>query len=48
MKIISGTRRPPFLLQGRLLNEELYRANLSWHEVIPEKIQIQWRIWRKI
>ena len=32
----------PFLLQERLLNQELCRANFGLDEVIPEKTQIQW------
>ena len=46
LSIISSVYDPlrlaePFLLQGKVLNQELRRANLSWDEVIPEKIQIQ-------
>ena len=52
LSIISSVYDPlglsaPFLLQGRLLNQELCRANLGWDEVIPEKIQIQWTKWEK-
>ena len=52
LSIISSVYDPlglaaPFLLQGRLLNQELWRANLGWDEVIPEKIQIQWTKWEK-
>ena len=46
LSIISSVYDPlrlaePFLLQGKVLNQELCRANLGWDEVIPEKIQIQ-------
>ena len=45
LSIISSVYDPlglvaPFLLQGRLLNQDLRRANLGWDEVIPEKIQM--------
>ena len=52
LSIISSVYDPlglaaPFLLQGKLINQELCRANLGWDEVIPEKIQIQWTKWEK-
>ena len=52
LSIISSVYDPlglgaPILLQGRLLNEKLCRANLGWDEVILEKIQIQWKKWEK-
>ena len=52
LSIISSVYDPlglaaQFLLQGRLLNQELCRANIGWNEVIPEKIQIQWTKWEK-
>ena len=52
LSIISSVYDPlglvaPFLLQGRLLNQDLRRANLGWDEVIPEKIQMQWTKWEK-
>ena len=53
LSIISSVYDPlclaePFLLQEKLLNQELCRANLGWDEVIPEKIQIEWTKWEKI
>ena len=50
MSIISSVYEPlglaaPFLLLGKLINQELCRANLCWNKVIPEKIQIQWTKW---
>ena len=52
LSIISSVYYPlgpaaPFLLQGKLINQEFCRANLGWDEVIPEKIQIQWTKWEK-
>ena len=49
LSIISPVYDPlglvaPFLLQGRLLNQDLRRANLGWDEVIPEKIQMVQRL----
>ena len=52
LSIISSVYDPlglpaPFLPQGKLINQELCRANLGWDKVIPEKIQTQWTKWEK-
>ena len=52
LSIISSVYDPldlaaPFLLQGKLINQEFCRANLGWDEVIPEKIQIQGTKWEE-
>ena len=52
LSIISSVYDPlglaaPFLLEGKLINQELSKANLGWDEVIAEKIQIQWTKWEK-
>ena len=35
----------PFLLHGKLLNQQLCKENLGWDEIIPTQMQIKWKKW---
>ena len=37
----------PFLLQGKLLIQQLCKENLGWDETIPDNIQRQWTKWER-
>ena len=36
-----------FLLQEKLLIQQLCKENLGWDEAIPDNIQIQWEKWER-
>ena len=51
-KVISSVYDPlgfatPFLLQGKLLIQQLCKENLGWDETIPDNIQRQWTKWER-
>ena len=52
LSIISSVYDPlgfatPFLLQGKLLIQQLCKENLGWDETIPDNIQRQWTKWER-
>ena len=52
LSVISSVYNPlrfstPFLLQGKLLIQQLCKENLGWDETIPDNIQRQWTKWER-
>ena len=50
--IISSVYDPlgfttPFILQEKLLIQQLCKGNLGWDEAIPDNIHIQWGKWER-